>query len=111
MKNRMSRRDFLRHSAAVAAPMIVPASVFGRAGRVAPADRLGIGHIGVGTMGYGHVKGLIGEKSVQILAICDVDKDRREFNQKAVEKGYSKDTEYKGCAVFNDYQCAAVISP
>jgi predicted dehydrogenase len=103
MSRGISRREFLSASAAAAAPLIVPATVFGKSGRVAPADRLGIGHIGVGTMGYGHVKGLLGEKAVQILAICDVDKDRREFNQKAVEKGYSKDTEYKGCAIYNDY--------
>src|SRR2546426_1358033 len=70
MPKKLSRRDFLRTSAAVAAPMIVPASVFGGAGRVAPADRLGIGPIGVGTMGYGHVKGPLGEKAVQIFALC-----------------------------------------
>jgi predicted dehydrogenase len=103
MTKSLSRRDFLRTSAAVAAPMIVPASVLAKPGRIAPSDRLGIGHIGVGTMGYNHVKGLLGEKSVQILAVCDVDKDRREFNQKAVEKGYTKDTDYKGCAAYNDY--------
>jgi predicted dehydrogenase len=103
MLKNVSRRDFLRASAAAAAPMIVPASVFGTQDKAAPSERLGIGHIGVGTMGYNHVKGLIGERSAQILAVCDVDKDRREFNQKAVEKGYSKDSAYKGCAVYNDY--------
>src|SRR5262245_46752233 len=103
MLKNISRRDFLKSSAAVAAPMIVPASVFGTQDKAAPSERLGIGHIGVGTMGYNHVKGLLGEKNAQILAVCDVDKDRREFNQKAVEKGYSKDTTYKGCAVYTDY--------
>jgi predicted dehydrogenase len=103
MLKNVSRRDFLRASAAAAAPMIVPATVFGTQDKAAPSERLGIGHIGVGTMGYNHVKGLLGEKSAQILAVCDVDKDRREFNQKTIEKGYSKDTSYKGCAVYNDY--------
>jgi predicted dehydrogenase len=87
----------------MAAPWVVPASVLGTQDKAAPSQRLTIGFIGTGTMGYNHVKGLVGEKSVQILAVCDVDQDRREFNQKAVEKGYSKDTEYKGCAVYNDY--------
>src|SRR6185436_3119325 len=103
MSKKLSRRDFLRTSAAVAAPVIVPASVFGTQDKAAPSERLGIGHIGVGTMGYNHVKGLLGEKGAQIIAVCDVDKDRREFNQKTVEKGYSKDTTYKGCAVYNDH--------
>jgi predicted dehydrogenase len=103
MTRNFSRRDFLKASAAAAAPMIVPASVFGTQDKAAPSNRLGVGHIGVGTMGYNHVKGNLGYADVQILAICDVDKDRREFNQKAVEKGYSKDTTYKGCTLYNDY--------
>src|SRR6516225_9981545 len=103
MAKNLSRRQFLSSAAAVAAPAIVPASVFGTQDKAAPSDRLGIGHIGVGTMGYNHVKGLLGEKSAQILAVCDVDTDRREFNQKAVEKGYTKDNVYKRCAVYNDY--------
>jgi predicted dehydrogenase len=100
MLKNVSRRDFLK---AAAAPMFVPASVFGTQDKAAPSNRLGIGYIGVGTMGYNHVKGLLNEKDVQILAVCDVDKDRREFNQKTVEKAYSKDTTYKGCAGYNDH--------
>ncbi|RPH51596.1 MAG: gfo/Idh/MocA family oxidoreductase, partial [Planctomycetota bacterium] len=65
--------------------------------------RLGIGYIGVGTMAYNHVKGLINEKDVQIITVCDVAKDRREITQKTIDKGYSKDTTYKGCAGFNDH--------
>jgi predicted dehydrogenase len=103
MLRNFSRRDFLKTSAAVTAPMIVPASVFGTQDKAAPSNRLGIGYIGVGTMGYNHVRGLQNEKDVQIVAVCDVDKDRREFNQKTVDKGYSKDTTYKGCAGYNDH--------
>jgi len=103
MLKNFTRRDFLRTSAAVAAPMILPASVFGTQDKAAPSNRLGVGHIGVGTMGYNHVKGNLGYADIQILAVCDVDKDRREFNQKTIEKGYSKNTSYKGCAIYNDY--------
>src|SRR5687767_10404973 len=60
MLKNVSRRDFLRASAAVAAPMIVPATVFGTQDKAAPSNRLGVGHIGVGTMGYNHVKGNLG---------------------------------------------------
>jgi len=103
MRKNLTRRQFLTSTAAVAAPLIVPASVFGTQDKAAPSERLGIGHIGVGTMGYNHVKGLLGEKTAQIVAVCDVDKDRREFAQKTVDKGYSKDTTFKGCAIYNDY--------
>ena len=104
MRKNYSRRDFLKASAAAAAPMIVPATVFGTQDKAAPSNRLGVGHIGVGTMGYNHVKGNLGYADVQVLAVCDVDKDRREFNQKTVEKGYSKDSTYKGCAAYNDFR-------
>ena len=38
--SRLSRRTFLKSVGAVALPMIVPASVFGRGGRVAPSERI-----------------------------------------------------------------------
>src|SRR5438093_1036251 len=47
----ISRRDFVKGlGAAVAAPTIVPASVFGRGDRPAPSERLTVGFIGVGKM-------------------------------------------------------------
>ncbi len=103
---RISRRSFLRQSAAVAAPMVVPASVFGTQDQAAPSNRIGIGHIGVGTMNYGHVKRCLAMAETQVLAVCDVDKDRREFNQRAADKHYSKQagSTYKGCAVYVEYQ-------
>ena len=59
---RFSRRDFLRQSstalaAAFAAPAIVPASVLGRAGAMAPSERITMGFIGVGGQGGGHLLG------------------------------------------------------
>ncbi len=49
----LSRRDFLkRAAAAVAAPTIVPSSVFARP---APSDRVALAAIGVGNRGGGNV--------------------------------------------------------
>jgi predicted dehydrogenase len=101
---RISRRRFLRNSALAAAPAIVPASVFGTQDKAAPSNRLAVGMIGMGTMNYGHLKRALGMADVQIVAVCDVDKDRRDFCAKAVDKGYSKDAAYKGCAGYNDYR-------
>ncbi|HYE99452.1 MAG TPA: Gfo/Idh/MocA family oxidoreductase [Planctomycetota bacterium] len=103
---KLSRRQFIGQSAAVAAPFVVPASVFGRQGAPAPSGRLTLGFIGCGTMAYGHLKRALGMKEVQVLAVCDVDTDRRTFFKKATDSGYSKqnDTSYKGCADYNDYR-------
>lgn len=67
-----SRRGFLGLSAAaVAAPMIVPASALARPGRRRGAnDRIVIGHIGLGGMGRAHLHGTDG---ADIGALCDVD--------------------------------------
>ncbi len=103
MTRKPSRRDFLRASAAAAAPMIVPASVFGTQEKAAPSNRLTLGFVGTGTMNYGHLRRAQGTAEVQILAVCDVDKNRREFCRKKVNEGYGKDTTYKGCETYNDY--------
>ncbi len=65
MKNsspQINRRRFLQRSAtalgaAIAAPMIVPASVLGRGGVKSPSERITMGFIGVGGQGSGHLLG------------------------------------------------------
>ena len=82
-KQETSRRKFLKHaaraaSAAIAIPYLVPAAALGRGGLVAPSERITIGSIGVGSMGEVDVKALMQCQGVQILAVCDVFRDRRE---------------------------------
>ncbi len=61
----VSRRDFLKGSAAAGAalaiPMLVPASVFGAE---APSERITVGCIGVGRMGTGDLGEALGFKQV-----------------------------------------------
>ncbi|MBM3291009.1 MAG: twin-arginine translocation signal domain-containing protein, partial [Candidatus Hydrogenedentes bacterium] len=70
---RLGRRDFLRRtamaSAAVAAPMIVPASALGRDGKVAPSNRIVLAHIGVGSQGTGNMQGFLKFPEAQIVAV------------------------------------------
>lgn len=72
-----SRRQFLKNSAAVAAPMIVPASVLGGDGKVAPSERITLACIGVGGQGSHNLRAFLGDERVQVLAICDVDDQHR----------------------------------
>ncbi len=105
MSKRLSRRQFLG-TAAAAAPMIVPASVFGRPGRPAPADRIGIGLIGCGGQGNSDMGGFLNMAEAQVVAVCDVDAGNVEKTKKRVEEHYAKktDKDFKGCTAFKDFR-------
>jgi hypothetical protein len=94
-------------AAALAAPCILPSSVLGREGQAAPSQRITVGLIGHGCMGRGHLLRLATDPAVQVLAVCDVDRLRREEARRRVEEIYSTgpaaDT-YHGCAAYNDYR-------
>ena len=64
----LSRRRFLQATAAgLAGPMILSSSL--RAGaRNAANDRVQLGFIGVGTMGRGHLRKILGQADVQVVA-------------------------------------------
>ncbi len=105
MSNELSRRDFVKNAAtAVAAPIIVPASVLGRQDAKPPSEKITIGVIGVGYQARGHVEFLVRHPDVKVLAVCDVDTTRREGAKKIVDDWYSSDTTYKGCDAYNDYR-------
>lgn len=103
-----SRRSFLQTSAgvagAVAAPFILPSHVW--AAETQPNSRLNLGFIGVGKMNSGHLGSFLGRDNVQIVAVCDVDTNRRENAKKRVDEAYAKKNgaEYKGCAAYNDFR-------
>jgi hypothetical protein len=69
----ITRRNFLRRSAAAAAAFtIVPNSILGKShGRTAPSDKLNIAAVGVGGMGNSNIKAV--KDTENIVALCDVD--------------------------------------
>jgi predicted dehydrogenase len=74
MKEKNSRRRFLKNTATIAAGFsIVPRSVLGR-GFIAPSDQLTKGIVGVGGMGRVHIP----YAGTRVVAICDVDKKHLE---------------------------------
>lgn len=83
---RMTRRQFVRSGAALAAPMIVSPSVFGTQQKVAPSNRITVGVIGVGKMGMFHVDRFTENKDTQVVAICDINKSRRESAVKVAQQ-------------------------
>src|SRR5205085_9180388 len=99
-----------------AAALIVPGSVFGRNGTVAPSERITMGLIGVGLQGGGHLLGgawtyvaggYAGRKDVQVLAVCDVFRERRERATKRVNDHYAEVYglgSYKSCEPYRDFR-------
>ena len=103
MGPRLNRRQFLGRSAhtataglgAAALPYFVPASALGADGADPANERIGMGFIGVGGMGGGHLGGMLGNKGVEVLAVCDVDEERRLSAKSRVGAH---------CAAYNDYR-------
>ena len=113
-----TRRDFLRTSAAaaaVAAPYVVPSSVFGA---TAPSNRISVACIGTGNQGFLDLKLFMAQPDCQLVAVCDVNRGSgnyknpedvrgREPARKLVEDFYAKNSEsgsYKGCDTYNDFR-------
>ena len=101
-QKKINRRQFLnraaRAGAVVAAPLIVPASVLGRGGAVAPSERIVMGGIGIGGRGGYDLGILLQEPDVQFVAVCDVRRVRRDAVKQQVDKAYG----HGDCATFRD---------
>jgi predicted dehydrogenase len=96
----LTRRRFL--AATAAAPL-----VFSRSSAFAATDKITLGFIGVGTMGRGHLGGFLGRKDVEVVAVCDVVKERLDHAKQMVEKRYAdriKSGDYKGVKAYTDFR-------
>ncbi len=104
----MTRRQFVGGAAALAAaPLIVPSTALGDKDKAAASDRLALGFIGMGTMNRGHLGHFLGQKDVQVLAVCDVDTTRRDHAKKTADDFYAKqkkDGKAGDVAACNDFR-------
>src|SRR5262245_7214972 len=104
-KIRMSRRKFLSSTAvaAAAAPMIVPARLFGAD---APSNRIRVGQIGCGRIGRGHdMPGVLNSQLADIVALCDLDSKRLASGKEFVEKFYrEKSITAPDFGIYGDYR-------
>jgi len=102
---KMTRREFLRTAAAVSATAAMPR----RVSAVAPSNRITLGLIGLGAMGRGHLGVLLGEPSVQLVAVCDVDRVRcNEAKQQANCAGYN---DYRDLLARPDIDAVVIVTP
>jgi len=64
----------------------------------APSERITMGMIGLGSMGMRHIKAFLQENDCRILAVCDVDADRRAAAVREINASYGNED----CAAYND---------
>jgi len=100
----------------LAAPTLIPASALGRNGATPPSARVNMGFIGLGGQGTGHLLGgawtyvpggYVARDDVQVLATCDVRKDRRESARDRCNRVYADklgQAGYNGVQAYNDFR-------
>ncbi|WP_442482642.1 Gfo/Idh/MocA family protein [Aeoliella sp. SH292] len=112
-----SRRSFLKEAGAiaVAAPYVVPASVFGKD---APSNRVNVGFIGLGNQGFFDLGSFLRQSNCQVVAVSDVNRGSKGYKnpndvrglepgKKMVEEFYAKNSpsgSYKGCEAYPDFR-------
>jgi myo-inositol 2-dehydrogenase/D-chiro-inositol 1-dehydrogenase len=105
--NAISRRSFLRRSAATAtiaaAPLFIPAGLLGED---APSNRVRVGHIGAGRIAQGHdMVGVASSGLADVLAVCDLDSRRAASGKRRVEQLFAtREAPKPPIDVYSDYR-------
>lgn len=122
--SRLTRRGWLKGvaaaaTAAVAGPAIVRAQARGADGRPPPSERIAMGFIGLGTQGGGHLVGgawtyltggYLARPDVQVLAVCDIVRGKRDGYRQRVNAYYAERSGGgaasggPACEAYNDFR-------
>ncbi|MEI7733502.1 MAG: Gfo/Idh/MocA family oxidoreductase [Verrucomicrobiota bacterium] len=100
-----TRRVFVQRAAgaAIAAavfPKIIPSSALGAEGQVAPSNRTTVGCIGLGPQGTGVMRGFLGQKDAQVVALCDLKQEQLEQATGLVNTAYQN----QDCKTYGDFR-------
>ena len=94
----VSRRRFIATTvAAIAAPTIVPSSIFGQN---RPSNRITMGVIGWGMQGPENTRAFLGLEDCRVVAACDLDKNHLKKAVDTINKKY----ENQDCTSYHDYR-------
>ncbi|MBU6401694.1 MAG: Gfo/Idh/MocA family oxidoreductase [Verrucomicrobia bacterium] len=101
----LTRRQFIQHHlraalAAASFPLVVPGSVLGAEGNVAPSNRIAIGCIGVGPQGRGDLGNFLNQPDARVVALCDVARRNLDQAVNQVQQRYAG----QGCATYHDFR-------
>jgi predicted dehydrogenase len=100
-----TRRGFLKTAgvaagATLAAPYVITSKALGDATTPPASDRIVMGGIGVGNQGTSDQNAFLGRPDVQYVAVCDVQKSKREGGKSRVDGKYGN----SDCAAYVDFR-------
>src|SRR5687767_2827880 len=101
MTHSLSRRRFIQSSAGTLALPFIAEQLSAQEAKKSANDKINLGFIGVGMMGRGHLGSFLGMGDVQVVAICDVHKVRREDAMARAAKKYG---DPKACTEYTDFR-------
>jgi predicted dehydrogenase len=95
-----SRRTFLNQmlAAGAASPFILPSRIW--SAPTGPNGKITMGFIGAGNQASGLLGAFLSQQDVKVLAVCDVNTDRRNEAKERVDKTYGN----SDCASYNDFR-------
>lgn len=121
-RRKIPRRTFLKAASTlgigvVGFPHLIPSSALGRDGHTAPGDRITLGVIGTGNQGMNDMRAFLQDERVQIVAVCDVNRESagywngavagREPARRMVAEHYAEQRgkgDYRGCDAYEDFR-------
>lgn len=122
---RISRRTFVETLASMGVCTLVPRHVLGGQGQVAPSEKITLAGIGTGGQGIQNLAILANFPEIQIVAVCDPERERegylswnwaqgketgtggREPARRMVEESYAAQKQsgkWRGCAAYADFR-------
>ncbi len=117
----LSRRRFLRWAggalaagAAMDLPQLVDRRVLAAPGRPGANDRIILGHIGVGGMGGGHLRGMAVRQThgqVTVAAVCDADRKRLATAAEIAGPGAKAYRDYRSILERKDIDAVVIATP
>jgi predicted dehydrogenase len=106
-RSRFSRRQFLKKTSAASLGVscIVNPRLF--AAGATPSNQSTLGFIGMGKQSKHLLGGFLRRSDVRVVAVCDVDGNRRENSKKVVNEFYAKKSgqaSNRSCSAYNDFR-------
>ncbi len=96
----LNRRQFLRRSAVLTIPVIVPGAVLGLNGATAPSNRIAFGGMGVGNRARAILPNFLAFRELQFTALSDCRADRLKSAKEMVDNHYGN----QDCRTFADFR-------
>jgi len=115
MGDRLNRRGFIRKvataSAGIAIPYVVSTRALGAEGKAGANDRISVGFIGCGGISGFHFPWALGSPEIDVVAVCDVDTERRLAAKERVGGGCVDYGDFRDLLDRDDIDAVFVLTP